>query len=159
MRQRQVGQAQRFVARRLQAHIDAVGPTDHERHVAPVAEPEAQALGQLRGAAALAALVEHDPARPFGEFLQYRFDALGLRGHQRARRLAAAARLGLHRLQLEPAFAREAFGELVEGRLGPGRLALADRDQHELHAVLRAFRLGGAFLAGARLAGPRSDRP
>ena len=48
MRQGQVRQAQRLVGAGLERVVQTVGPADHQRHVAPVTQPGAQALGQLR---------------------------------------------------------------------------------------------------------------
>ena len=59
-------------------------------------------------------------------------DARRLGGHQ-LRCAAAGARLGLHRLQLEPHLGRKALGVLGECGVGPRRHARADGDQNELH--------------------------
>ena len=118
MRQRQVRQAQRLVGRGLDLRIQAIGAADDEGDVAAIAHPELQPLGELYGGERRAALVEHDAAHTLG---QSGLDARRFRSHQLLGRLAIA-RLGLQRLQFEPALRRKTLGEIGIGRVGPGRL-------------------------------------
>src|SRR5207247_4980909 len=106
-----------------------------------------------------AALVEHDAAHTLG---QSGLDARRFRSHQLLGRLAIA-RLGLQRLQFEPALRRKTLGEIGIGRVGPGRLPLSDGREQQLQAARRVVFLAGAFftptvrvtafLAGAFFAG------
>ena len=130
------------------------GPPTSSATSRPSPLPRFEARGELRRRQRVAALVEHDAARALR---QRGLDARRLGRHQLRRRVLPSRGSAFTAFSSSRSSGGKRLAKSSIRRLGPGRLALADRDEQQLHAAQRdaaASRAGAARSAscGARLA-------
>src|ERR1700674_281275 len=121
----------------FQALVQAVGATDHERGILAFRLPAAQPLGQSVRRDQIAALVERDPLSiPWQACL----NAISLRSQDLGGHSSSCALLGLYFDQFDARLPRHATDVVRETLAHPGRHAIANCDNGELHGKLLSYR-------------------